>query len=265
MTRCAGSTVEFEDRHIGHVVDVGQSGNVGHHGAPTDVEEDPVGRDQFVVDPQRVRVFETGVAADQGAAVHAVQPRLDAGAVVEHDPVLACLDLRHVDGHRTGADAVVGTAAGEVRRVRAGDQGLGRDAPGVDAGSANVLALQHRNGVTGVGQPARPAADRPGRRRRRSRRTVASQHAREVGDQEAATDRDHVLKQRDRQIAPASRGHQALSRLVPAERAEHRADDARPERGEGVMPRRTENRTCEGAGDQPRGELWRRLATRGLG
>ncbi len=38
-----GHRVEFEDRHVGQVVDVGQSGDVRHDRAAADVEEDPVG------------------------------------------------------------------------------------------------------------------------------------------------------------------------------------------------------------------------------
>ena len=90
--------VEFEDADVGQVVDVGQSRDVRHHRAAADVEEDPVGLQQLVADPHGVRILEAGVAANQ-----TVQPsmpssqRLDALAVVEHDAVLARLDLRHVD------------------------------------------------------------------------------------------------------------------------------------------------------------------------
>ena len=58
-------------------------GMSGHHRPAADVEEDPVGLEELVVDPHGVRALEACVAADQGAAVHALQPRLDAFAVVD--------------------------------------------------------------------------------------------------------------------------------------------------------------------------------------
>ena len=51
-----GHGVEFEDADVGQVVDVGQPRHVGHHGPPADVEEDPVGLEDPVIDPQRVRI-----------------------------------------------------------------------------------------------------------------------------------------------------------------------------------------------------------------
>ncbi len=99
-----GQHVEVEDPDVGQVVDVGQSGDVGGDGATTDVEEDPVGLQHLVVDPDRVRALEAGVAADQRAAVHPLEPGLDAVAVIEHDPVLARLDLCHVDRDVAGPD-----------------------------------------------------------------------------------------------------------------------------------------------------------------
>ncbi len=81
--------IEFEDRDVGQEVDTGESRDVGHHRTATDVEEDPVGaQDGLAVlqavlqgDPQRVRILETGVAAKDCAAVHAVQPALHTRAV----------------------------------------------------------------------------------------------------------------------------------------------------------------------------------------
>ena len=119
----------------------------------------------LVVDPDGVRTLEAGVAADQRAAVHALEPGLDAVAVVEHDLVLARLDLCHVDGDVAGADAVLGAASGDVCGVRAGHQRLGRNAAVVDAGSADELALDHRDGLARLRSAGPPAAARPARRR----------------------------------------------------------------------------------------------------
>ena len=154
ITRCSGSDVEVQDADVGEVVDVGQAGDVGHHGAATDVEEDPVGLEHLVVDPDGVRSLEPGVPADQRAALHAVEPGLDAVPIVEHDGVLARLDLCDVDRDLAGADTVLGAASGHVCGVRAGDQRLGRNAAVVDARAADELALDHCDGLPCGGQPA---------------------------------------------------------------------------------------------------------------
>jgi len=148
-------SVEFEHPDIGHEVDVGQSGQVGHHRAPTHVEEDPVGLQHPPVDRDRVRVFEAGVPADEGGAGHLLQPGFDAVAVVEHDLVLARLDLCHVDGDGASTNPVVGGPSGHVGGMGAGHQSLGGNAAVVDAGPADELAFDHRDGVTGLGQAPR--------------------------------------------------------------------------------------------------------------
>src|SRR5277367_813973 len=149
-----GHGVEFEDRDVGEEVDILEAGNLGHHRTATDVEENPLGLQDLIADAQRVRVLESGMPPNDGAAVHSVQPVFDALAVVQHDLVFARLDFRHVHAHRSGPDTKVGAATGQVRGVCAGHQCLGRDASVVDTGAADELALHHGNGVAGCGQPA---------------------------------------------------------------------------------------------------------------
>src|SRR6202022_3495943 len=69
-----GHSVEFEDRDVSEELDILQAGNVGHHRAATDIEEDPLGLQDVVPDPQRVRILESGVPANDRATVHPVQP-----------------------------------------------------------------------------------------------------------------------------------------------------------------------------------------------
>ena len=147
--------IEFEDRHVGEELDIGQSRNVRHHRTPAHIEKDPVGPQELVADPQRVRVLESGMPADERATVHALQPAFDTGAVGQHDFVLARLDFRHVHADRSGSDAVLRPAPGQLRGVRARDKRLGRNASVVDAGAADVLALHYRHSLPGGGQPAR--------------------------------------------------------------------------------------------------------------
>jgi hypothetical protein len=64
---------------------------------------------------------------------------LDALARAFGDLVLSGLDRKHVDADDTvEIHAEIGGVAGEVRRIRARDQRLGRNAAGVDAGAANA-------------------------------------------------------------------------------------------------------------------------------
>jgi hypothetical protein len=128
---------EFENPHVRHVVDIRQPRHFRRHRPGAHVEEEAVGLQHLPIDAEHVRGFEPRMAADERASLHAVQPRLDAMPVVEHDFVLARLHLRHVHADIAGADAVFGAAPGQMRRVRAGHQCLGRDAAGVHAGAAD--------------------------------------------------------------------------------------------------------------------------------
>ncbi len=101
-------SVEFEDADIRHVVDVGEPRHIGRHRPAADVEEDLVRLEYAVVHADGVRAFEAGMAADERAPVHAVEPGLDALAVVAHDLVLARLDRGHLDTDFACADAVFG-------------------------------------------------------------------------------------------------------------------------------------------------------------
>ena len=110
---------------------------------------------ELLADPHRMWILKTGMVAKDGAAVHPVQPVLDTRAVVEHDLVFACFDFRHVHADRSGPDAVVPAAPGQVRGVGAGHQRLGRNASGVDTGAAEQFAFDYRDALPGSGQPTR--------------------------------------------------------------------------------------------------------------
>jgi len=96
-----------------------------------------------------VRILEPGVPANNGAAVHSVQPIFDALAVAQHDLVFACLDFRHVHADHSGPDTVFRAATGQLGGVRAGHQGLGRNASVVDTGAADQFALDDRDALPG--------------------------------------------------------------------------------------------------------------------
>ncbi len=147
--------VEFENADVRHVVDFGQPRHVRRHRTPADVEEDLVGLELPPIDVNRMRTFEPGMAADVGTALRVLQERLEPPAVVPGDLVLARFDFGHVDGDVARADAVVGTATGQVRGMRACHKGFGGDAAVVHAGAARQLAFDDRHSLTGCGQPQR--------------------------------------------------------------------------------------------------------------
>src|ERR1700682_6445129 len=91
-----------------------------------------------------------------------------------------------------------------------------------------------------------------------------SDEAGEVDDEEPAAHGDDVFEQCDRQVASAIRRDQPLAGLVAAQRAKNGTDDPGAERAEGVEPGAPDDRSSEGAHDEPRGELWRGLAARRL-
>ena len=171
--------------------------------AAADVDEDPVGLQEFVADAQGVRVSKRACAAKRRCSPSSLAASDSTPcAALQEMPSLRALTRFHVDAHRPGADAELGAAPGQVGRVGAGDQGLGRDAAGVDACAAEQLALDQRDGHAQRRSTGRQAAGRPARRRRRSHRTGESYGARQISDEKAAPDRDAIFEQRNRQSRP---------------------------------------------------------------
>ena len=137
------------------VLDLIDAGEIGDDGAAADVDEDLRGFEEVVgiADSYCCGGFEACVAGEDGAVGHAAEPVLDAGAGFEEDLVFAGFDGLHVDGEAAGdGDAVEGGAACHLRGVGAGDEGLGGDAAGVDAGSAEELALDEGDLLAGFGE-----------------------------------------------------------------------------------------------------------------
>ena len=82
------------------------------------------------------------MALEHGNVGSALEPLLDAVRGATGDFVLARLDALHVDLDRcVDHDSVIGGVPRQVRRIRAGNQRLGRHAAGVDTGAAEVIAF----------------------------------------------------------------------------------------------------------------------------
>jgi hypothetical protein len=145
--------IELEDRRVGEIVDGVDTRHVGHARAAPDIDEDARRLQEALADPDEIRTLEARVPFDQGKTVHAAQPFLDAGARVVRDRVGPGFHPRHVDPDRTlDRDPIVGAPPGKVGGVRAGDQCLGWDAAGVDAGSTDQIPLDDCNLHPGCGQ-----------------------------------------------------------------------------------------------------------------
>ncbi len=143
--------VQPDDVAVGHVGDVVDALEIGNGGARADIEKDLRCRQQLVADPDRVSALKARMAADQRAVGHLLQPAFVAAAAVHRHFQRPPHHSRHVDRHvAADADAVIGAAAREMRRIGAGHQRLGRLAAGVDAGAAHMLALDDGDGLARV-------------------------------------------------------------------------------------------------------------------
>ena len=164
-----------DDQVLGDLVELHDRGRVEHRdvaravdrqrpgpGARVDDDHRRADRPGAAVgegDLERLRPGEVGLALDQ------VKPLLreTAGVVLpraaDHRP-LALAHRRQVDRDRAGPHPVLGAAARQVGEARAGDHGLGRGAPGVDADPAERAALDQRHLLPCLGQLDRkePAA-----------------------------------------------------------------------------------------------------------
>ena len=134
--------IEIQHGFVGQAADVVEAGHVGYERAAADIDEDTACRQQFVSNPDFVRRLEMGMAFVDGAVSHSLQPSLEPGARIAHDRVLSGLDPLHVDGDRPAdRQPILRGAARDTSGMGAGDERLRGRASGVDAGSADKVAL----------------------------------------------------------------------------------------------------------------------------
>jgi hypothetical protein len=131
-------------------------GNLWHRGARADIDEDPLGVQDFRADLDLSRRDEARMALVDAAIFEALEGPLDARVGEADDIVLACLDALHVDRDLApGAEAVLGPAARQMRGIGARDQSLRRRATRVHAGAAEAVALDDGDGLARARQPPR--------------------------------------------------------------------------------------------------------------
>ena len=152
-TRCCGELLQREHRCVREEGNFADARDRRPGGAPADVDEDARRGQHLVADTHAITCLEARVALDHGAAGHAAQALLDAGAGIARHRIGARLDAAHVHAHGTVEDhAVVRPASREVGGVSAGDERLRRHATGVDAGAAEEMPLDERHCHAGRGQ-----------------------------------------------------------------------------------------------------------------
>ena len=148
-----GQHVELHHRRVGEHRHVGQAGPVGQRGTAAHVDEDAWRREHPIPHGDRARPGEAGVAPDQLEPGGAAQPARQAVDRLGDDAILARLHRLQVDTHRAVDEhAVVGGPARHVGGAGAGDHRLGGDAAVVDAGTAEMLALDQGGLHAGRGE-----------------------------------------------------------------------------------------------------------------
>ena len=129
--------------------------HVRHDRAAADIDEDARRGQHALADPHDIGAFEARMAVDDGQPsmprsqfsifVRALPETVSARALTRFMSILIGLSI---------SDAILGAASRKMRRIGAGDQRLGRHAAGVDAGSAEQMALDQRDLHAGGSQPS---------------------------------------------------------------------------------------------------------------
>ncbi len=151
-----GQLVQLHDRGGVEAGDVVESRDARPRGVGARIDADDIAAHELrptipAMDFERAGADEARFSTHE-RHTRGVQPPLAARAEPLDDLLLAPTHVREVHGDRSGAHAEVVRAAGEVRDARAGDHGLGGRAPDVDAGPADVRALDERGPPAGAGE-----------------------------------------------------------------------------------------------------------------
>src|ERR1019366_5579970 len=146
--------------HDGSAVEKGhglQAVECGHRGTRTGVDEDLRGSECSLAavslpDKQGLGAGETGFAEDQLKICRLLNAPLATIAKAVHDIALALPAPFHIDADVAGVNAIIGASPREVSDAGAGDHGLGGSASLIDAGAANMLALDESGVHAGFSQ-----------------------------------------------------------------------------------------------------------------
>src|SRR6266536_5984808 len=118
--------------------------HLGNRGASTDVDENLVGLEDFIVDPYSVGRLKAGMALDYGTIFKSSQPFLYALVRPSGNFILTCFNTLHVHAHiAVDIKTIFRTSAGDMGRVRAGHKCHGRDASRVHACAAKLVPFDN--------------------------------------------------------------------------------------------------------------------------
>src|ERR1035437_633108 len=134
-----------------------QAVECGHRGTRTCVDKDSLGVEcslaaVFLPDEQRLGPGETGFAEDQIKIPRVYNASLAAIAKAVHDIARALPVAFHVDADVTGLNAIISASPCKISDAGTGDHGLRGSASLVDAGSADMFALDESGVHPGFGQ-----------------------------------------------------------------------------------------------------------------
>src|SRR5690242_11827294 len=149
--------VKLHDGGGGEGGDIGDAGYTGRAGPRAGVDDDQIGAELAglaVGQPQLqgLRPGEARGGTQQVEAIGLLDAALAAATEARDDVALALAHARQVYGDRAGMHAVIGAATREVGNAGAGYHGLGWGAAFVDAGAADVLALDEGSAPSRAGE-----------------------------------------------------------------------------------------------------------------
>jgi hypothetical protein len=148
-----GQEIDLHHAGAGQVIGVGQATEGRHRRPAAGVDEYLGCQEKSVANAHGVRAFETPVALNDRDIRRATEPLLHIAGRLTDDVVLARLHARHIDANATvDRDAEQRRMPGDVSGAGACDQRLGRDASGIDARTAEALALENRGLAAGFRQ-----------------------------------------------------------------------------------------------------------------
>src|SRR5262249_36808128 len=138
--------IHLHHRAVGQVRDLVESADRRHDRPAAHVDKNLIRREDLPVDLYLLGADEATVALENGTTFEPLQRSLDAFPRRERNGVLTRFDRLHIHANRAADGyAIVVSATREIRGIGARDQSLGRGATGIDAGTAEELALDNGN------------------------------------------------------------------------------------------------------------------------
>ena len=126
-----------------------------NRGAPTNVDENFVGLQDFIVDHDRVRRLKASMTLNDRAIGHSAQPVFHSLVGPRGCFIFAGFDSLDIDAHIAGVETVFRAPAGNADRIGTRDERLRWDASRIHARAAEFMAFDNRHGLSGGRKPSR--------------------------------------------------------------------------------------------------------------